>query len=208
MFDFIHDLDGYFCEKYANYDKLCILPGYKMPMMQASKTDEFGRTKTYTLPAETMRLSAQEKKDELLRELKTRLTDLTFSFSFQPLGVFSRVKNKYSKYGFAKNLKKILAKYGLGEKDVLEGLSIDPKIWHAIWKGNFLPTKNLVFSIALTAHLSMDDLKNMLAFLGEDLDYSVQKDVVISYLVTRKVYNPAMVQRACEEYRVTNLFIK
>ena len=27
-FDFIEDLDEYFCEKYANYDHICILKGY------------------------------------------------------------------------------------------------------------------------------------------------------------------------------------
>lgn len=208
MFDFITDLDGYFCEKYANYDKLCVLPGYKMPMMQASKTDEFGRTRTYTLPANTMRLATQEKKDELLKELKTRLTDLTFSFSFEPLSLFKRIKNKCSKYGFTKNFRKILGKYGLDEESVGENLSVDPKIWHAIWKGKFLPTKNLIFSIALTAHLSMDDLNALLALLYVELDYALPKDVVISYLVTRKVYNPTMIQRALDEYHVTNLFIK
>ena len=36
MFDFITDLDEYFCEKYANYDKLCVLNGYKMPVMPQS----------------------------------------------------------------------------------------------------------------------------------------------------------------------------
>ncbi len=208
MFDFITDLDGYFCEKYANYDKLCVLPGYKMPMMQASKIDEFGRTRTYTLPADTMRLATQEKKDELLKELKTRLTDLTFSFSFQPLSFFGRVRNKCSKYGFTKNFKKILEKYGLDEQGVGEALSVSPEIWHAIWKGKFLPTKNLVISIALTAHLSMEDLNAMLALLYEELDYAIPKDVVVSYLVTRKVYNPTMVQRAFDEYHVANLFIK
>ena len=34
MYDFIIDLDAYFCEKYAGYDKLSVLPGYKMPLMQ------------------------------------------------------------------------------------------------------------------------------------------------------------------------------
>ena len=72
MFDFITDLDEFFCEKYAGYDKLTVLPGYKMPVMQASKTDEFGRTYAYTLPAETMRLSAQENKAELLEEFKKK----------------------------------------------------------------------------------------------------------------------------------------
>ena len=208
MFDFITDLDGYFCEKYANYDKLCVLPGYKMPLMQASKVDEFGRTRTYTLPADTMRLAAQEKKDELLKELKNRLTDLTFSFSFTPLGFFARIKNNRSKYGFAKIFRNILAKYGLDEKSVGEPLSVSEEIWHKIWKGKFLPTKNLLFSVALTSQISMEDLKTMLTFLYEDFDYTRPKDVVISYLLTRKVYNPAMVQRAFDEYGIKNLFIK
>ena len=86
MFDFIADLDAYFCEKYANYDKLCVLPGYRMPKMHATKIDEFGRTYAYTLPANTMRLATQENKDELLKTLKAQIFDRTFSFSFLPLG--------------------------------------------------------------------------------------------------------------------------
>ena len=34
-FAFMEDLDGYFCEKYANYDRLCVLKGYEMPKMQS-----------------------------------------------------------------------------------------------------------------------------------------------------------------------------
>ena len=71
MFDFIADLDGYFCEKYANYDKICVLPDYKMPKMQTSEVREDGRTYAYTLPANTMRLALQEKKAELLQTLKS-----------------------------------------------------------------------------------------------------------------------------------------
>ncbi len=96
MYDFITDLDGYFCETYANYDKLCILPGYVMPVMQRSEVREDGRTYAYTLPAETMRLANQEKKEEILRELKSRLTDITFSFSFRPVGKFTRIHNLFS----------------------------------------------------------------------------------------------------------------
>ena len=44
MFDFINDLDNFFCEKYANYDKICILNGYKRPVMQATRVNEDGST--------------------------------------------------------------------------------------------------------------------------------------------------------------------
>ena len=70
MFDFIADLDEYFCEKYANYDKLCVLKGYRMPKMQDTKVGADGRTYAYTLPANTMRLALQENKAELLKTLK------------------------------------------------------------------------------------------------------------------------------------------
>ena len=80
MQDFITDLDAYFCEKYANYDKICILPNYRMPTMQASKVDDFGRTYAYTLPMDTMRLALQEEKASLLAQVKEKAFDKTFSF--------------------------------------------------------------------------------------------------------------------------------
>ena len=95
MFDFLSDLDGYFCEKYANYDRLCVLPGYVMPTMQRSEVREDGRTYAYTLPSNTMRLALQEKKKELLAELKNRIADTTFSFSFVPYSFWERFANTF-----------------------------------------------------------------------------------------------------------------
>lgn len=85
-FDFLEDLDEYFCEKYANYDQICILKGYEMPKMQTTERREDGTDYSYTLPASTMRLSAQKNKTDLLRQLKEKMTDSTFSFTFRPVG--------------------------------------------------------------------------------------------------------------------------
>jgi hypothetical protein len=208
MYDFIADLDEYFCENYANYDKLCVLPGYKMPLMQTSRIDEFGRTLAYTLPANTMRLALQEKKVELLAALKTRLNDLTFSFSFRPLGLFGSLHHKFSKYGFTKHFKAILKKYGLTEQTAAEGLDVSEEIWKKICSGKFLPTKNLIFSFALTAQISYEDTEEMLLLCEEGFDHTFVKDVVVSYLLNSRVYSPAMVERALNEYKVSNLFIK
>ncbi len=208
MYDFLSDLDEYFCAKYANYDKLCILPGYKMPMMQTSSVDEFGRTRAYTLPASTMSLSNQEKKKELLAELKNRLTDVTFSFSFLPLSFFQGIKNKNSKYGFVKNFKIILNKYALTEEAAKEGLDISDEIWRKICKGKFLPTKNLIFSLALTAQLSFEDTNTLLAICECKWEYETPKDVVVAYLLNNKVYNRGMIDAALAEYKIQNLFIK
>ena len=70
---FISDLDDYFCEKYANYDRMCVLKGYVMPKMQTTQRREDGTDYSYTLPPETMRLSLQENKAALLKQLKERM---------------------------------------------------------------------------------------------------------------------------------------
>ena len=208
MFDFITDLDEYFCKEYAGYDKLTVLPGYKMPLMQATKTDEQGRTVSYTLPPETMSLANQENPAELLSALKERMVDKTFSFSFAVMPLGSRIKHFFSKYGFAKNLKKMLAKYALKEEDVFSQLNILPEIWKGICKGKFLPTKNLILTLALTAQMSYEDAHALLSLCEYFFDYTIVKDFVVAYLLSRKIYNPAMVQAALEEYKVVNLFFK
>ena len=208
MFDFIIDLDEYFAKEYAGYDKLTVLPGYKMPLMQSTKTDENGKTVTYTLPADTMALAKQENKDELLALLKEKMVDKTFSFSFSVLSGWGRVKQAFSKYGFAKNLKKFMAKYNLTDEDILSNVNVAPEIWKGIRKGKFLPTKNLILTLAFTVQFSYEDTKALLSLCDEFFDYTVVKDVVITYLLSRKIYNPAMVQAAFEEYKVTNMFFK
>lgn len=208
MFDFIADLDGYFCEKYANYDKLCVLEGYRMPKMQTSEVREDGRTYAYTLPANTMRLALQENKTALLEQVKKQAFDKTFSFSFYPVGFFSRIKNKFSRYGFVRWLKATLAHYNVTETEAGEPLAIDTEIWQGICKGSYLPTKNTILSLALTAHMTMEDAGNLLAVCGYDWDYAEIKDVVVSYLLNNKVFNSEMVRAALEEYSVQNLFIK
>ena len=207
MFDFIQDLDGYFCEKYANYDKLCVLPGYRMPKMQTSEVREDGRTYAYTLPANTMRLAKQENKDALLKELKGRLSDKTFSFSFRTLGIFSRIKNIFSKYAPYKWLKVILDKCGTNATEAGELLSVDKEIWSGICTGKYLPTKNLILSLALTSQLGIEYTKDLLALCDYELDFTYEKDVVVAYLLEQKVYNRTMIDAALAEYKISNLFI-
>ncbi len=208
MYEFLTDLDEYFCEKYANYDKLCILPGYKMPVMQATRLDDFGRTYAYTLPSENMRLALQENKKELLALLKEKLTDTTFSFSFQPIGFFRAFGNRFRKYGFCKIFRAIIHKYGSDEKALFEQLNVPEEVWKKICKGKFLPTKNLVLSIALVLHLSMSDAETLLNLCEGCFDYTLPKDVVVSYLLNNRVYNEGMIAAALAEYKIINLFIK
>lgn len=211
MFDFLNDLDEYFCEKYAGYDKLTVLSGYKMPVMQATKTGADGRVYAYTLPADTMRLAAQENKEELLAALKEKMLDKTFSFSFVPLSFFGRVKQRFSKFGFAKNFKRVLTKQGLSESDLkaqLDHLDVSDEILRGILKGKFLPSKNLILTVAFLAQLSFQQTEMLLTLCEYGFDYTVVKDVVAAYLLSHKIYNYDMVKAAFDEYKVANLYFK
>lgn len=208
MVDFIADLDEYFCETYANYDKLCVLDGYRMPKMQDSEVREDGRTYAYTLPANTMRLALQENKDALLQALKNRSVDKTFSFSFSPVGFFSRIKNTFSKYAPHKWLQSVLSKNAISASEAGDALAIDPDIWQKIVKGKYAPTKNTILSFALTSHISVGDTKNLLSVNGYEWDFTIEKDVVVCYLLKNKVFNREMIERAFAEYKISNLFLK
>lgn len=207
-FDFMEDLDGYFCEKYADYDRICILKGYVMPKMQTTVRREDGVDYSYTLPASTMRLALQENKADLLAQLKEKMWDSSFSFSFRPLGAFERMKEHFRKQSFHKRLPSLLNKYGLTVQSVAEFLEVDGETWKKIVKGSYRPTKNLMFSLAIAARMSLDDLGEMLLLCDQILDYTEVKDTVIAYLLSRSIFNPPMVRAAFEEYKVSNLFLR
>lgn len=204
----MNDLNEFFCEKYAGYDKICVLPGYKMPKMHDVRETENGRRVTYTLPPETMRLAKQANKKELLQTLKERLVDTTFSFSFFPLNIFGQIQNLFSKLGVAKNLKKLLEKYNLTEEDAGKGLAVEEEVWKGICSNKYLPTKNLVFSFALTQQISYEDTVWLLSLIGEEFNFAHAKDVVVCYLLQKKIFNEEMMEAALAEFKVENLFIK
>ena len=54
----------------------------------------------------------------------------------------------------------------------------------------------------------MDDLNELFAICDYAFDYTVEKDVVISYLIGQKVFNRPMIDAALAEYKITNLFMK
>ncbi len=206
MFDFIEDLDAFFCECYEGYDKICVLKGYKMPLMQRSELQN-GRMRAYTLPANTMRLALQENAKDLLRQLKEKTNDKTISFSFNTVGLFKRLR-KRQQYKIAHQTFVSILKLYQMDKDSIDGLEIDGEIWNNIRKGKYLPSKNLIFSLALLGHLTAEDTQKMLNVYDYDFEYAIEKDVVIAYLLTRKVFNAEMIKAALDEYKIEYLFLK
>ena len=204
---FISDLNDYFCEKYANYDKICVLKGYVMPKMQTTERRPDGTDYSYTLPPETMRLSLQKNKAELLAQLKAGLTDFTFSFSFRPLSFFERMRSR-SKYSFKKTFAAVCAKYSLTAEEALSKTDIGEKTKKRLLNGVYNPTKNLLLTLALICGFSMQDTEALLGTCGLSFDYALVKDVTVSYLIANKVHNADMVRAALEEFKVDGLFFR
>ncbi len=206
-FAFIKDLDDFFCEKYANYDRICAQKGYVMPVMQSVKKDEFGRDVAYTLPSSTLRLSAQKNKEEILKNLKAGLFDEEFSFSFRPLGFFERIKTRFSKTSFPKVFPAVLQRKNLTIDDVEKTIPLETGIWKRIRLGKYAPTKNLIFSIALKNGLSDRDTLDLLKSCGFSYRMRSVKDVVAGYLLHHNITNPEMIASALAEYKITTLFL-
>lgn len=179
-----------------------------MPKMQTTERRADGTDYSYTLPASTMRLAAQRNREDLLRQLKETMTDFTFSFSFRPLGFFSRIKRSFDKNSFKKLLPIKLAKYNMTAEDAGKHLDIAEADWKRICKGSYLPSKNLIFSLAIVVRMSLDDACDMLSACGFEFDYALVKDTVVAYLLAKSIFNEEMVKAALTDYRVSNLFIK
>ncbi len=206
--DFLADLDEYFCEKFANYDLFCGLPQYRMPTMHVTTTDEYGRKNSYTLPKNTMRLAKQEKKAELLAIVKEKLVCRDFTFSFQTLKWFSRLKHRFSKMGFAKVAPLVAQHNGLTFEQLFEGTVVDDEVVQGMKKGRYLPTKNLLFAVALSAHLTLDDTEALMTVCDMEWDDTMQRDIVVKYLLQQRVFNADMVWAALDEYKVKYLYLK
>jgi len=208
QFDFIKDLDDYFCEAYANYDKVCLLPGYVMPKMQETKRDAFGDLVAYTLPANTMRLALQKNKEDILKAFKEKIVDGEFSFTFTAVPWYKRIKNVFKKVAPQKALAAVFKRRGMDAEDAIADIDIDEKIWKKIVRGAYQPTKNLVFSLALACNWEYADAKEVMISIDEAFDYTAVRDTVVAYLLMKKITNPDMRKAALDEYKVRNLFLK
>jgi len=108
----------------------------------------------------------QENKASLLSQLKERMADYTFSFSFRPLGFFERGRCNRSKYSFKKVFAGVCAKYSITAEQALSVTDISEKTKNRILKGAYYPTKNLLFTLALACGFSMQDTEALMGVCG------------------------------------------
>ena len=86
-------------------------------------------------------------------------------------------------------------------------MAIDDDVYQGLLKGAFMPTKNLIFSMALTLGLSKQELDELIWVCYEKLDFSVPKDVVVNYCVENKIFNKEKIDALLAEYKISGLFL-
>jgi len=208
--NFLKDLDDYFSVYYNNYNMISSLKGYTEDKRDFllnvyTNTD----TKYNYKPNENKyRLCFQKNKVELLTELKKIFKDNHFEFSFKELPLKFRIKaffNKQLQFGFF--IKKILIKYGFSDyNNFYELISFKKNIWINILKSRILPSKRLLFKICLFLGTNIEDNLLLLKKASFDYNYRETFDVIVRYLIEKKIFNQSLIALAFNEYNLKPLF--
>ena len=154
-----------------------------------------------------MRLALQENAAQLLEQLKEKISDKTMSFTFYTVDFFKRLRYRKVYLDRKEQLQGFIAKYQF-DKVAAEEIDIEPAVWENIKKGVFMPSKNLLLSLALAAHISFEDTQTLLQAFDYELDFALEKDVVIAYLLKQKIFNRDMMDAAFAEYKVRHLYLR
>ena len=201
---YLKSLDDYFCEHYSEYVRLSALEGYVMPeVVYVAADGNIARR-----DSSCMRLCHQKDVAEILATFKEELvdTDFTFNFAFVPLR--DRIRDRVSKYTFAKLLPVVLGRCNETVESAGKKLDVEPRFWQKIVKGRLYPEKNVVLALALACRMQQRDVNNLLAVCGFTLEDTSVRDIVVRYLVEQKIFNEDMRDRCLAEYKITNLPIR
>ncbi len=203
---YIQALDEYFCANYSDYVKISAIEGYVMPeVLYVARDGNIARR-----DSSCMRLCYQENREEILKKFKAGLADTDFTFSFRFPTLKRRIKSFFSRKEktFAKLLPEALARCGESVQSAGEKLSVEPRFWEKIVKGSLIPEKNTIFALALVCHMQQEDVFSLLESCGFSLDHDSVRDVVLEYLIVRKIGNSDMRNACLKEYKIESLPIR
>lgn len=200
-YDYLTQLDDFFCEQYSDYVKIAAIEGYRMPEMLTVGADgNIARR-----DPSCMRICHQENRRAVLENFKAAYVDTEFTFNFSYLPLRKRIRDHFRKYTFAKLLPTVLKRYKMTPQEAGEQLALEPAIWQGIVKGKFLPEKNTLMALALTCRMQTADVNNLLIVCGLELKQDNVRDVVFEYLLNQKIFNREMIGRCLAEYHIDTI---
>lgn len=203
---FLNDLDEFFTCHYDDYNSISALKSFLKDNRDSLREvyTEYDVKYNFKPNEQKYMLCYQKNKELLLSELKQRLEDIYFEFSYREVPLKTRFKwFFYRRLSFGYILQKYLKKYGITEiKDFFKLLTTEKKIWDKILGSKLIPSKRLLIKICLILGTNIDDNLALMNEAGYSYNYKYAFDVVVRYLIEKKTFNPELIEAAFKEYRL------
>ena len=130
--------------------------------------------------------------------------NFTFSVRVSPLRL--RWKALFRVRGLHGSLiEKTIANYGEDAKALAPRLGVDEKVWTDVLKSYYIPEKVLLFKLALLLGMRQDDFNALMQACGAYYNMEDARDVVVSYLIAYRVFNPEMIAAAFDEFHIRRI---
>lgn len=201
--NYIRGLDEYFCAQFSDYVRISAIEGYVMPdVLYVARDGNIARR-----DSACMRLNFQKDPEELLSRFKAGLADCDFTFSFRFPKLKERLHTLFhgKKGSFCVLLPAALARCNETVESAGRKLSVEPRFWQQIANGKLYPEKNTILALALVTRMQEGDALALLESCGFTLDHTSVRDIVVEYLIVRKIFNPEMRDACLREYKIENL---
>ena len=82
---------------------------------------------------------------------------------------------------------------------------MDEKVWTDVLKSYYIPEKVLLFKLALLLGMRQDDFNALMQACGAYYNMEDARDVVVSYLIAYRVFNPEMIAAAFDEFHIRRI---
>lgn len=201
---FLNDLDEYIALNYDDFTAISKLDGFIFSAKLGLKRVYTKKDVTYNFKPDSTfyKISNQPKRERLLAEIKSLPKPFNlFNFSTVPFKNFILClfvkKHRYGQF-----LKQIIAKYGYTPNLLLQKLDIDKRQWRKMLLTRLYPTKRLLFKICLQLGVSEADFNLLLNNLRFKIDNSSIVDLVVSYLIYRRIFGADLINLAFSEYNI------
>lgn len=204
--DFLKDLDDFFGKTYTDFDLISAMPSYESVTISMILKNKNRIEEGQIASNEMRKIAWQPQKDAVLAELKERLVDNSFSFSFRPARPGGRIRAFFgSKNHGGALLAAFIRKYGEDPDAAAEHLGLREEVWKGLRRGKFVPEKQLLFRAMLLYGFSREDGAVLLRACDAYYDFACVRDVVVCYLVSYRILNPEMIGKAFDEYRLRRI---
>lgn len=84
---------------------------------------------------------------------------------------------------------KLIDERNLKDSDVYKKAGIDRKLFSKIRRTDYQPSKDTALKLCIALNLNTDDTKDLLGKAGYALSQSIERDLIIQYCITNKIFD-------------------